>query len=61
MSNQHSNQIRENTLSICRPAWTSADMQAYKHLHLQKKTIPNYFIKTKGFANVRDLRLVEDR
>ena len=61
MSNQKSNQIRENTLSICRLAWTSNDMQAYRHLHLQKKTIQDYFIRTQGFANVRDLRLVEDR
>jgi len=61
MSNQNQNQIRENKLSICRPAWTSTDLFAFRHLHLQKKTVQNYFVKTKGFASTRDFRLVEDR
>ena len=59
MPNQ--NQIRENKLSICRPAWTSDNLYAFRDLHLQKKTIQNHFVKTQGFASTWDLRLIRDR
>lgn len=63
MSNQfqNPNQIRENKLSICRPAWTSDDMCAFRHLHLQKKIVQNHFIEARGFASKRDLKLVENQ
>jgi len=62
MSNQiNQNQIRENKLSICRPAWTFDNLHAYRHLHLQKKVVRNHFVETKGFASRRDLRLVENQ
>lgn len=56
----------DNTLSIHRAGWTQDDLHAYKHLHLpvrhNGKTIApineDYFVRTKGFANKRDLQLL---
>lgn len=57
--------LRENKLSIHRPAWTQDDIYAHRHLHLPvrkngKVVAPinkNYFVRTEGFASKRDLDL----
>lgn len=56
--------ILENKLSTHRPAWASKGFDQYNHLHMParkngKVVAPireNHFIKTAGFATVRDRR-----
>lgn len=52
-------ELQENHMTVLRPAWTQDDLNAYNHLHLSKVKVENHFIKTRGFASKRDLRLVE--
>jgi len=51
----------ENDMSVLRPAWTSNDLHAYKHLHLSKVKVTNFFDQSRGFASKKDLRLVEGK
>jgi hypothetical protein len=34
--------------SLKRPAWTQADLHAYRHKHTQRGIIENHYVKTKG-------------
>jgi len=53
--------IKENDMSILRPAWTHEDLFAFRHLHLSKVKVKNHFVNSKGFASKRDLQLVEGK
>lgn len=48
-------QIPNNGLSLLRPAWRQYDLFAYRHLHLQSRTIENHFTGTHGFRTKEDL------
>ncbi len=38
----------QNNASLERPSWTQYDLEAFKHRHLQKRILRNYYVKTRG-------------
>lgn len=38
----------DNPESLKRPAWTSGDLEAYRHKHQHGQMIEGYYVKTKG-------------
>lgn len=54
------NNLQDNELSIHRPGWTQADLNAYRHLHRYGKIEEAHFVKTKGFTTVPELKFFEN-
>lgn len=48
-------------LSLMRPAWTSLDLDAYKHLRLRDKVVKNHFVGTHGFRTKEDYNYAKRR
>lgn len=48
-------------LSLLRPAWTQANLNAYRHLRLRDRIIENHFTKTHGFRTAEDLAYAKRR
>ncbi len=48
-------------LSLMRPAWTSEDLYAYRHLHLRNRVLKDHFVATRGFRTMEDYNYAKRR
>lgn len=48
-------------LSLMRPAWTSEDLYAYRHLHLRDRMLKDHFVSTHGFRTKQDYDFAKRR